>query len=71
MLEETHVLRLNQAQFDLVEEAADIMALGHIYVNSFEEAVQYLAKWYIENEGPGFESQWCDGFSPLQLNSPT
>ena len=51
-----HPLNLTWEQFDALEEAADIMALGHHYVDTLDEAVYYLAQKYIDEYGPEFEA---------------
>ena len=51
-------LELTWQQMDKVEESADIMAMGHIYVNHLEEAVEFLADKFIAEEGPKYEMEW-------------
>lgn len=64
MKNEMHLLCLSWEQFDALEEAADIMALGHRYVDTMEEAVHYLAARYVEQEGPKFEACWTEEEPP-------
>jgi len=49
-------LTLTDEQFDALEEAADILALGHRYPNSMEDAVTMLAENYIACHGHEFEA---------------
>ena len=60
MRETLHNLQLTWEQFDALEEAADIMALGHHYVDTLEEALHYLAKKYIDEYEPQFETSWIE-----------
>lgn len=52
---QVYELHLSWSQFDHLEHAADIMVLGHHYIDSMEEAVEFLAKKYIAEEAPKFE----------------
>lgn len=60
MVEELHTLNLTWEQFDALEEAADIMALGHHYVDRLEDAIDYLAQKHIDEFGSGFEGELCN-----------
>ena len=48
-------LELTHDQFDKLEEAADVLALGHVYVSTLSEAVGIVAEEYIRIFGPLYE----------------
>lgn len=51
-------LELTQQQFDKLEEAADVLAMGHICVDTMEEAVEIVAEEYVRVFGPLYEAEW-------------
>jgi len=55
-----HQIDLTPAQFDKLEEAADVLALGHVCVDTMAEAVEILAEEYIRIMGPLYEARWDD-----------
>lgn len=59
MSETYFTLNLSWQEYDALEEAADLMAMsGELYVNTFAEAVHWLALKYIQEVGPDFEVAW-------------